>query len=90
MKAFCKGFQLKNNGNNIALNCVGYEVLPNGLTHFYFHSNNLPALTFMEVRFDLLMDTFPEQQNKLTYLLKEKSTSTVFTAQNKSTKLELK
>ena len=47
---------------------AGYEVLHSGMTNFYFESEPLPFSPEVHVRFDLMMDANPEQQNKLTFI----------------------
>lgn len=63
----CQGFSIKNNQKNVILHLIGYEVKANGLVNFYFSSEKVdlaPALTF---RYDWLMKTLPQQQNKITF-----------------------
>ncbi len=44
----------------------GFEVLLNGDVQFYLSTNIVNPTNQFYVKFDLLMDKFPEQQNKLT------------------------
>lgn len=62
---------------------IGYEVLDNGMTHFYFHSQKIERGTNLIVSFDLLMKEYPEQQNKITYLEYDNSYTAVFTQTRK-------
>ena len=44
----------------------GFEVLMNGEVQFYLSTKIAHSTNLFYVKFDLLMDKFPEQQNKLT------------------------
>lgn len=75
---------------NVSLKLIGYEVLDNGLTHFYFTSDSFDLKNQFTVKFDLLMDDFPEQQNKLTFIYKGKKQTVPFlqTTREQTIKLE--
>lgn len=62
------GFNLSYEKNSIPLKLIGYEVLDNGLSNFYFTSEAVEINNQFSVRFDLLMNDYPEQQNKLTFI----------------------
>lgn len=62
----------------VPLKLIGYEVLDTGLTHFYFSSESIELKGQLTVKFDLLMDDYPEQQNKLTFIYKAKKQSFPF------------
>jgi hypothetical protein len=72
-------FKITNNGTNIKLNMIGYEVLANGMTNFYFHSNKTKKPNKLDITFSLMINELPKQQNKITYLENEKSYTAVFT-----------
>jgi hypothetical protein len=74
-----KGFDVKSGNIALKFESIGFEVLANGLTHFYFHSQKTKFEPKLSVRFDLMMDFLKEQQNKLTYLYEEKSATIPFT-----------
>jgi hypothetical protein len=50
----------------VNLNMVGSEVSLNGTTSFYFESDVIEIAPEIKVSFDLLMDIFKQQQNKIT------------------------
>jgi hypothetical protein len=50
----------------------GFEVLLNGYVQFYLSGKTTSPITQCYVKFDLLMDKFPDQQNKLTFRFREK------------------
>lgn len=64
---FSAHFILKESGQQINWKLEGYDILLNGLTNFYFSAKMSQPPQQLAVRFDLLMDKFPLQQNKLTY-----------------------
>lgn len=66
------GFNITYEKISISLKMIGYEVLDNGLSNFYFVSEAIEIKNQFSVRFDLLMDDYPEQQNKLTFIYNEK------------------
>ncbi|MBU2018260.1 MAG: hypothetical protein KJ941_01330 [Bacteroidetes bacterium] len=88
-KVLLSGFKVKAGTQTLQLSSIGYEVLPNGLTHFYFNSQKIPSSQNFDIEFDLMMEFLPEQQNKLTFLQDERSITTVFTQSNKSNILTL-
>jgi hypothetical protein len=61
----------------------GYEEERTGTIRFYLHAplNHSVSGTF-GITFNLLMDEFPEQQNKLTFKFREKKTTFVFLQTN--------
>lgn len=80
-------FKIKNNGNPLKLQLIGYEVLPNGMTNFYFHSNKTEKPKNLDFTFDLMMNELPKQQNKITYLDKENSYTAVFITTKKQSSI---
>jgi hypothetical protein len=79
--------EIKNNGNVLSIRIIGYEVLPSGMTNFYFHSNKTQKPTRLDFKFNLMMKELPQQQNKITYLDNEKSYTAVFTDSNKQSSI---
>lgn len=73
------GFKISNQSFNTPLQLIGFEIKSDGNIEFYFESEALPiSTTQIEVSFNLLMDLYPEQQNKLILLKKESKESFVF------------
>jgi len=70
-----KHFQMYVGEKQCQFGYVGYEVLNNGTTNFYFESQKIEITSDINVHFDLMMDHNPKQQNKLNfiYLTKNKS-----------------
>lgn len=84
-----KGFQL--NSGKITANWTldGYELHKNGLIYFYLHAAEMPRMKQVSIYFDLLMDAFPEQQNKVTFIHAGKKQTAVFLKDKKEQKLSL-
>jgi hypothetical protein len=78
-----KYFQVTVFYKRLQFSAIGYEVLDNGLTHFYLHSNQTDRTSNLIVSYDLLMNEYPEQQNKITYIEGENTYTAVFTQTRK-------
>ena len=76
---------------NLDFEIDGIEVMNNGITNFYFRSAPVPKeLKALKIRFDLMMDSYPKQQNKIT-LRKEKETYiALFTNNSRVDKITVK
>jgi hypothetical protein len=61
----------------------GFEVLMNGDVQFYLSAKPPSNMDRFCVKFDLLMDKFPEQQNKLTFRFRDKKLTNNFLTTNK-------
>jgi hypothetical protein len=61
-----KYFQVKVNDKAINFTLIGLEVNIKDEVIFYLKSNELERPDALEITYDLLMDYFPDQQNKLT------------------------
>lgn len=72
------GFTMTENGKAIVFELIGFEVDQRGMVQFYLKSNKLAPPTEYEARFDLLMDQFPEQQNKILFTHNNKTTTAIF------------
>ncbi len=64
------GYSVKMNNSIISFKIVGFEVKNDGLTEFYFSSSTVDIQSPILVSFDLLMDIYEQQQNKLTFIYK--------------------
>ncbi|MBI1836862.1 MAG: hypothetical protein HYR91_06310 [Flavobacteriia bacterium] len=53
---------------NINFKIIGFQVNKNGLTDFFFISEEVKVNNEIKVTFDLLMDKYKGQQNKLTFI----------------------
>lgn len=61
-----KGFEVMVKGAALSLDLIGMKINDNGQVVFYFTSRKIQKPEKVEVRYDLLMDYFPLQQNKIT------------------------
>jgi hypothetical protein len=85
------GFAVKSEKNkDISLSLIGFEIMQNGVTHFFFSSKKILLKHCIHVRFDLWMDKYPEQQNKLTFLYQGNSQTLAFLHNCKEQTLPLK
>jgi hypothetical protein len=57
---------------------LGFEVLKNGLVQIYLLSDPLILGKSIDVSFSILMNEFPEQQNKLTFINNKQKRTAVF------------
>ena len=83
-------FKVSTKTAELSFTIYGYEVLPNGLCQIYFASNKVDSSNELEIRFDLLMDAFPEQQNKITFLQGKESYTATFTSIQKQANIQIK
>lgn len=83
------GFQMSSGNKECSLHLIGYEVLPNGLIYFYLTSDPIELNTTVEIRFDWLMDDFPQQQNKITLIIHGKKNTAVFLPHQRKTSISL-
>jgi len=67
-----KGFVVTSKDSQVRFHIIGYEVKDNGVTEFYFKSTPIEIQKPLLVKYDLLMDSFPNQQNKLTFIYQSK------------------
>lgn len=65
------GFKLSVDGKSISLELVGMEVNTKDQAVFYLTSRKLEKPENFEVEYNLMMDYFPIQQNKLTIFKQE-------------------
>ena len=62
----------------VKFNLIGSEVFLNGTTNFYFESETVNFNNELNVTFDLLMDVFKQQQNKITLNYRDNSYTRTF------------
>ncbi len=67
-KLISQEFSIKVDAKNIRINLIGIEINNKDEVILYIVSNKIKPADEIEVKFDLLMNHFPEQQNKLTYI----------------------
>lgn len=84
-----KGFSIQIGTKTLNLTLEGMEVQLTGLTNFYFSAKEIPSLKTISVKFDLLMDVFAEQQNKLTFIYRNTKNTYVFMSNRKEQEIIL-
>lgn len=84
-----KGFQMKTRKDRINLRIIGIESLLNGVVNFYLESSEVPLPKELHVHFDLLMDEFPQQQNKMTFYVGEQTYTKAFLQNERKHTLKL-
>lgn len=61
-----KGFEIMTKGSALSLDLIGMKINDNDQVVFFLTTRKIPKPEKIEVRYDLLMDYFPLQQNKIT------------------------
>lgn len=84
-----KGFSIFVDGKQIKFNLEGIEVQLTGLTNFHLSAEVPKAITKLEINFNLLMETFINQQNKITFIYRNSKTSYEFLQHKKSQEIVL-
>ena len=75
--------------NNVEFTLIGHETSMNGTSNFYFESKPIPISNHIDVHFDLLIDKFQEQQNKITFYYHGESYTRPFNYYNKEQYIKL-
>ena len=83
-KFILAGFSMAQNDKPIVFKLIGFEVDSRGMVNFHFKSEKVSAPSTYSATFDLLMDQFPSQQNKILFAYNGKTTTATFLA-NKRT-----
>lgn len=81
------GFKIWENETFVNLNLIDYEIKQNGNIQFYFTSNHEVKSNQIKVRFDLLMNEYENQQNKLNFI--ENSFQKSYTFNKNQTEVKL-
>lgn len=83
------GFSISIKDSSVPFQITDYEVKKNGLTEFYFSSIPVEISSPLLVKFDLLMDLYSQQQNKLTFIYHSKKQTYPFLNTQREQKIEL-
>jgi hypothetical protein len=65
-KEISKGFEIMVKGVPLTLDLIGMKINDNDQVVFFLSSRKIQKPDTLEVRFDLMMNFFPLQQNKIT------------------------
>lgn len=76
--------QIKSGDARSTFHYVGHEVTLEGTTYFYFESDIIALAKEMDVTFDVLMETYTQQQNKLTFYYEDRTLTAAFTRMNQT------
>ena len=90
MKEVNKGFSISKEGENLGLKCIGFEVDLKDNLYFYLKSETTEKEGKWNIEFDLMMNSYPKQQNKLNYVESGNKTALTFVYSNKERTLEIK
>jgi len=66
-------FSISTGSRECEFKLIGHEVHNNGSANFYFESKAVELGATIDFQFDLLMDQFQEQQNKITLYYRNKN-----------------
>lgn len=73
-----KGFSIAIDDSPFPLKIIGFDVMPTGLLYVYMESEPVAFNRSIFFKFDLLMESFPDQQNKVTFIRNTKKQTAVF------------
>ncbi len=75
-----KNFSVSNAKDSIPFQfeSIGFQVMPNGLIQIYLLAKNVEPFSTLNITFACLMEEFPAQQNKMTFIKKRKKYTAVF------------
>ena len=84
-----EGFKIYTPTKRCSFKLVGHESKLDGTVNFYLESTEIPESTFLTIEFELLMDTYEEQQNKVTMYYSNKMYTRAFTRGTKQQNIEI-
>ncbi len=82
-------FIIKTGSERCSFNLIGMETLLNGTTNFYFESLPVELSGELSFRFDLFMDFYKQQQNKITFHYRDNTYTFPFLITEPTQKLKL-
>lgn len=75
-------FSVRSQSEISDLKFIGKEISLDGTSNWYFQSEPIDLQEEIIIKYDLLMDVFPEQQNKVTFYVEDKTFTAAFTPMN--------
>jgi hypothetical protein len=84
-----EGFSMQFGDVKAQFELIGYEVNTKGMVQFYLVSQFITLTDSYTASFDLLMDQFPDQQNKLLFNSGKKEQTAVFLPNKRSEIIKL-
>lgn len=82
-------FIIESNGERCTFRLLGAELDLNGTISLFIESEPIAIATHIDFTFDLLMNEFPEQQNKLTFYHRSENQTLAFLSTQKTRRLKL-
>ncbi len=76
--ALFNDFKFYSNQVPIKLNALDFSLTKNGLIEIYFKSEKVKLSQDFELQFESLMDIYPKQQNKITFIQNNEKQTYVF------------
>ena len=75
--------------SNFSLKMDGFEIMKTGLIYFYASMQVREEIHSFQVTYDLLMNEYTEQQNKLTFNYRGNKSTYVFTPEKRNSLIEI-
>jgi hypothetical protein len=82
-------FKINSNGSKCDFTLIGHDTELNGKINFYLESSEIAIEGIIDVEFDILMDNYQEQQNKITLYYLEQIYTLAFTRGNKKQTVQI-
>jgi len=82
-------FKIESGDNKCVFGVVGHETELTGKIHFYLESSEIAVNSNIVVTFDVLMDTYDQQQNKITIYYQETAYTLGFTRGKKRQSIQI-
>lgn len=82
-------FKIFSNDSKCNFKLVGHETELNGKINFYLESSEIIIENTIDVEFDILMDNYQEQQNKITLYYQERAYTLAFTRGNQKQTIQI-
>ena len=84
-----KEFSVALDGKKLNFESFGFEITRTGLINIYLLAKDVPPGKELNITFTCLMEVFPEQQNKLTYIKGTDKLTAVFIPGKNSAVLQI-
>lgn len=85
-----KDFNVKIKGKSVRFQSLGFEVTRNGLINIYLIAEDISLDKALDITFTCLMENFPEQQNKMTFIHQAQKYTAVFLPHQRSAVIEIR
>lgn len=83
-KEVIANFSVKTGGKTAIFKSIGFEITRNGMINIYLLAENITLGKELEISFTCLMESFPEQQNKITFIRDSQKYTAVFLPHQRS------